>query len=70
MSLALSDGDEVFKLYTSATICNQEDKTNLYYCGSTRDLWSKTNHEWAKCRSFTQAINRIKPIKESYIERG
>lgn len=70
MELAKTEGEEVFKTYTSATLVQQEDKQNLVYTSSTRDLWIKSNREWEKCRSFVQALNRIKPIKESYIERG
>ena len=63
-------GSDVFKVYTDVMLSNQEDKTNLYYTSSTHDLWARTNREWEKCRSFAQALNRIKPVKESYIERG
>ena len=63
-------GEDVFQFYTSVILTQQEDKQNLYYTSSTRDLWSRANKEWEKCRSFAQVLQRIKPIKESYIERG
>lgn len=70
IELAKTEGAEVFKTYTTLILTEQEDKQNLVYTTTTRDLWMQTNREWEKCRSFTQALNRIKPIKESYIERG
>ena len=33
-------------------------------------MWARTNKEWEKCRSFNQILNKLKPIKDSYIERG
>ena len=38
-------GDDVFQQYTSVILADQEDKQNLYYSSSTRDLWSRTNRE-------------------------
>lgn len=38
MELAKTEGEEVFKTYTSATLVQQEDKQNLVYTSSTRDL--------------------------------
>lgn len=70
MNLAKTDGEEVFKSYTTSVLFDSENKPNLYYAASTRDLWSKVNREWEKCRSFAQALLRLQPIKESYIERG
>ena len=32
------DGNNVFQEYTSVILTNQEDKQNLYYTSSTRDL--------------------------------
>jgi hypothetical protein len=45
-------------------------KPNLYYTSSTHDLWLKTTKEWAKTRSFAEILNKITPIRDSYIERG
>ena len=70
INLANTDGDEVFKSYTASVLFDAENKPNLYYTSSTKDLWSRTNREWEKCRSFAQALLRLQPIKESYIERG
>lgn len=63
-------GQDVFKEYTSASLENQDDRTNLYYCGSTRDLWSKVNKEWEKTRTFTDILSKISKVRDSYIERG
>lgn len=70
LELAATEADNVFLEYTSVIIGEQEDQQNLYYSSSTHDLWARTNREWEKCRSFAQILQRITPIKESYIERG
>ena len=49
---------------------DEKNTPNLSYTSTTRDLWARTNKEWEKCRSFTQILNKLEPIKESYIERG
>lgn len=70
--LSLSDtyAENVFKEYTLGMLQKLENQPNLKYNSTTRDLWARTNKEWEKCRSFTEILNRLKPIKESYIERG
>lgn len=70
MEMANDQGEDVFKYYTSTIIENSEDQVNLYYNSSTRDLWAKANKEWEKTRSMAEIINRIAPIRESYIMRG
>lgn len=70
MEMANDQGEDVFKYYTSTIIENSEDHVNLYYNSSTRDLWAKANKEWEKTRSMAEIINRIAPIRESYIMRG
>lgn len=49
---------------------DRENQPNLAYSTSTKDLWARTNKEWEKCRSFTQILNKLTPIRESYIDRG
>lgn len=61
---------DTFRQYTSLIL---EDKTlepNLYYSSSTKDLWSRANKEWEKCRSLTEILQKIKPIQDSYTTRG
>lgn len=70
MEFAKTYGTDTFLQYTSAILENQEDKTNLYYTSSTRDLWAKANHEWEKNRSFMEIMNKLPAIKESYINRS
>lgn len=70
MEMAKTDKWDVFKTYTSAILSEQEDRVNLYYTSSTRDLWAKANREWEKCRTFSNLLRKLEPIKESYIERG
>lgn len=61
---------QTFREYTIMQLSDEKNQPNLYYSSSTRDVWSRTNKEWEKCRSLTQILNRIEPIKESYIDRG
>lgn len=56
--------------YTTLVLEDKDNHPNLSYESSTKDLWTRTNKEWEKCRSFKQIINRLTPIRESYIERG
>jgi hypothetical protein len=70
MEMAKTEKWDVFKTYTSAILLEQEDRVNLYYSSSTRDVWAKANREWERCRSFAELLRRLEPIKESYIERG
>jgi ribosomal protein S20 len=70
MEMAKTEKWDVFKTYTSAILLEQEDRVNLYYSSSTRDVWAKANREWERCRSFAELLRRLEPIKESYIECG
>lgn len=70
LAIAETYQDETFKVYTETILSDESNKPNLRYSASTKDLWARTNREWEKCRSFAQALSRIAPIKESYIERG
>lgn len=67
---AKEQGTNVFQYYTKQVLDNAENQPNLAYTSSTKDLWSRTNKEWEKMRTFNQVMERIQPIKESYIERG
>lgn len=62
--------EQTFKQYTILILDKAENKPNLAYTSSTHDLWSRTNHEWEKSRSFIEILNKLTPIKESYITRG
>lgn len=33
-------------------------------------MWLRTNKEWEKCRSFAQILEKITPLRESYLDRG
>lgn len=70
IELSNTYGINVFKEYTAAILESQEDRQNLYYTTSTRDIWAKANKEWERCRSFVEILRRLEPIKESYLERG
>lgn len=70
ITLSQQFGDNVFKQYTKVILEDTTLQPNLYYHSSTQDLWSKANKEWEKCRSFTEILQKLKPIKESYTIRG
>ena len=70
LDLSLSYGEKVFQEYTSLLLDDKANQPNLAYSSSTKDLWTRTNKEWEKCRSFNQILSKLKPIKDSYIERG
>ena len=70
LDLSLSCGEKVFQEYTSLLLDDKANQPNLAYSSSTKDLWIRTNREWEKCRSFNQILSKLKPIKDSYIERG
>ena len=59
-----------FREYTRMMLEDAENRPNLAYESTTHDLWTRTNKEWEKCRVFSQILNKLAPIKESYIERG
>ncbi len=70
IDLSNSEKDNVFQVYTEMMFEDSDNRPNLVYESATHDLWSKTNREWQKSRSFAEIIDKIAPIKESYIERG
>lgn len=63
-------GAALFKEYSIAVLSDAANQPNLLYSSSTADLWKKVNTEWTKVKTFTQILNRIEPIKESYITRS
>lgn len=63
-------GPDSFQEYAAKILSQEENKPNLAYSSSTRDLWAKANKEWAKCRSFAEILTKLKPIKDSYVDRG
>lgn len=60
----------VFRQYTDMVLSDAQNRPNLAYEASTKDLWSRTNKEWEKCRSFTEILKKLNTIKESFITRG
>ena len=62
--------EQTFKQYTILVLDKKENQPNLAYTSSTHDLWARTNHEWEKSRSFIEILDKLAPIKESYITRG
>ena len=63
-------GPDSFREYAALILSQEENQPNLAYSGSTRDLWGRVNKEWEKCRSFTEVLKRLNPIRDSYVDRG
>ena len=63
-------GPDSFREYAALILSQEENKPNLAYSASTRDLWSRVNKEWEKCRSFTEVLKKLNPIRDSYVDRG
>lgn len=70
MKLAEEYQEATFRKYTELILDMPENRPNLAYETSTHDIWTRTNKEWEKCRSFTEILNKLPNIKESYIDRG
>lgn len=68
--LAEDPTTNLFKEYTLVVLNDDQNKPNLAYDVSTKDLWSRTNKEWEKCRSFAQILKKLTPLRESYLDRG
>lgn len=68
MTIAEKAGQEVFETYASMFF--DADKENLYYQSTTKDVWKFANKEWEKMRTQIQIINKLKDIKESFIQRA
>ncbi len=70
MKLVEEYQEATFRKYTELILDLPENRPNLAYESSTHDIWSRTNKEWEKCRSFTEILNKLANIKESYITRS
>ena len=70
MKLVEEYQEATFRKYTELILDMPENRPNLAYESSTHDIWSRTNKEWEKCRSFTEILNKLSKIKESYIDRS
>ena len=70
MKLADESQEAVYRKYTELILEDEENRPNLAYESQTSDIWKRTTKEWEKCRSFSEILNKLKNIKESYIERG
>lgn len=70
MKLADESQEAVYRKYTELILDDEENRPNLVYESRTSDIWKRTTKEWEKCRSFSEILNKLTNIKESYIERG
>lgn len=69
MPLSEKAGKDTFKEYSRAYF-EDSAQDNLYYSGTTKDVWAVANKMWENCKSQAQIISRLTPIKEAYIERA
>lgn len=60
--------DNVIQLYVKQFL--NENKENLHYQTSTKDLWKIANEEWEKTTTHDQLLSKVESIKKSFIERG
>lgn len=70
MRLSEESQEAVYRKYTELILDDEENRPNLAYESQTSDIWKRTTKEWEKCRSFSEILNKLKNIKESYILRG
>jgi hypothetical protein len=70
LELSKEENIDLFKEYTLVVLNDDQNKPNLAFTSSTKDLWSRTNKEWEKCRSFSQILKKLTPLRESYLDRG
>lgn len=70
LTLSEDDTQNIFREYTAVVLNDDNNKPNLAYSSSTKDLWTRTNKEWEKCRSFAQILKKLTPLRESYLDRG
>lgn len=70
MRLSGESQEAVYRKYTELILDDEENRPNLAYESQTSDIWKRTTKEWEKCRSFSEILNKLKNIKESYILRG
>lgn len=45
-------------------------KENLFYTTTTADVWKEANKEWERSMTHRELLERIKPIKDEFIEIG
>ena len=60
--------DNVIQLYMKQFL--SENKENLHYQSSTKDLWKMANTEWEKTKTHNELLSKVESIKKSFIERG
>lgn len=59
---------KIIKSYTAAFL--NENRENLYYTTTTKDLWKEANVEWERSMTHAELLQRIKPVMDDFIERG
>lgn len=70
LNLVQNQSENPWREYTSLVLDDKNNQPNLSYQSTTQDLWNRTNKEWEKCRSFQQILLKLKPIHDSYLDRG
>lgn len=70
MKLAKEYAEKTWIEYVKIVLNEEKNKPNLMYESSTADLWTKLNKEWEKIRTFTELLNSLADVKDSYIIRA
>lgn len=70
LSLVSEHTTDIWREYEQMILDENANQPNLAYAATTKDLWSRTNKEWEKCRTFTQILSKLKPLHDSYLDRG
>ena len=65
-----SSPSAALRTYVEAALAEKSNQPNLAYGSATNDLWRRTTEEWKKCRDFAAILDRIQPIRDSYIKRS
>ena len=58
---------DTFYYYTE--VISNEYSNTLYTGDATDDKWDQMNKEWQKCLTHQSLLEKIKPIKEDFIQR-
>jgi hypothetical protein len=68
LNTASKFGQRTFYEYSLDFFTN--NKENLFYTTTTADLWKAVNEKWQSNLSYAEILNRIEPLKLTYLERS
>lgn len=67
MRIATKAKKDTFKHYY--TVIKDETPDQFYHATANDDLWSKVDEEWQKIKDFNAVIDKLKTIKEGFLQR-